>query len=259
MIAPGSPPDLISPTAVRRNHRTSGSAAFSLSGRWRKPAAGSVKYYGWRGCLTWVSPAPSAAVNSALLDWARTHDAMIIEDDYDAEFRYDRDPFGALQGLGPGHVAYAGSASKSLAPGLRIGWLCCPPGLAGQVTEAKRAGDLGAPVPEQLALADLMTSGRFDRHLRRCRTRYRSRRDALATALRQHAPRWPGSPPTCTRSPSCQRTPANRTSTPRRDTPLGRPLPARCLPRDACPACPRPGRRQGCLFRVCVRTTGRSR
>jgi GntR family transcriptional regulator / MocR family aminotransferase len=109
------------------------------------------------------------------------------EDDYDAEFRYDRDPVGALQGLAPDHVIYAGSASKSLAPGLRIGWLCCPPGLAGQVTEAKRAEDLGAPILDQLALADLMNSGRFDRHLRRCRARYRSRRDALAAALGQHA------------------------------------------------------------------------
>jgi len=124
----------------------------------------------------------------ALLDWARKHGAVIIEDDYDAEFRYDRDPVGALQGLAPEHVIYAGSASKSLAPGLRIGWLCCPPGLAAQITEAKRAEDLGAPILEQLTLAHLMNSGRFDRHLRRCRARYRSRRDALAAALHQHAP-----------------------------------------------------------------------
>jgi GntR family transcriptional regulator/MocR family aminotransferase len=125
----------------------------------------------------------------ALLDWARDHGALIIEDDYDAEFRYDRDPVGALQGLAPGHVVYAGSASKSLAPGLRVGWLCCPPGLAAEITEAKRAEDLGAPVLDQLALADLIHSGRFDRHLRRCRARYRSRRDALAAALARHAPR----------------------------------------------------------------------
>jgi GntR family transcriptional regulator/MocR family aminotransferase len=123
----------------------------------------------------------------ALLDWAREQGGMVIEDDYDAEFRYDRDPVGALQGLAPDHVIYAGSASKSLAPGLRIGWLCCPPGLASQATEAKRAEDLGAPILDQLALADLMNSGRFDRHLRRCRAQYRSRRDALAAALHQHA------------------------------------------------------------------------
>jgi GntR family transcriptional regulator/MocR family aminotransferase len=124
----------------------------------------------------------------ALLDWARENGALIIEDDYDAEFRYDRDPVGALQQLAPDTVVYAGSASKSLAPGLRIGWLCCPPGLAAQITEAKRAEDLGAPVIEQLALAGLLNTGRFDRHLRQVRRRYRSRRDALAAALRQHAP-----------------------------------------------------------------------
>lgn len=123
-----------------------------------------------------------------LLDWAHDHGAVVIEDDYDAEFRYDRDPVGALQGLAPDRVVYAGSASKSLAPGLRIGWLCCPPDLAAQVTDAKRAEDLGAPVLDQLALAGLIDSGRLDRHLRRCRTRYRSRRDALTAALGQHAP-----------------------------------------------------------------------
>lgn len=136
---------------------------------------------------------PSGAVMApprrlALLEWARRRGALVLEDDYDAEFRYDREPVGALQGLAPDLVLYAGSLSKALAPGLRIGWLLCPPNLVEELTEAKRLEDLGAPIVEQLALADYLASGRFDRHLRRVRVRYRRRRTALHEALRRYAP-----------------------------------------------------------------------
>ena len=106
----------------------------------------------------------------------------MIEDDYDGEFRYDRQPAGALQGLDPEHVVYAGTASKTLAPGLRLAWLVLPRALVEPVLEAKaRAG--GTAVLEQLALAELIGSGAYDRHVRRMRTRYRRRRDALLALL----------------------------------------------------------------------------
>lgn len=129
------------------------------------------------------------ARRQALLTWAAEHDATIIEDDYDAEFRYDREPVGALQGLGPDRVAGAGSVSKSLAPGLRLGWVLCPPGLADEVAAEKEREDHGSPMLEQLALATLIRSGRYDRHLRRMRAVYARRRDVLVRALERHAPR----------------------------------------------------------------------
>jgi GntR family transcriptional regulator/MocR family aminotransferase len=125
----------------------------------------------------------------ALVAWANEGGGTIIEDDYDAEFRYDRDPVGALQGLAPDRVALIGSVSKSLAPALRLGWVVCPPALLGSVTEDKRLSDRGSPALEQLALAALIESGRFDRHLRHMRTAYASRRDTLVAALAEHAPR----------------------------------------------------------------------
>jgi GntR family transcriptional regulator / MocR family aminotransferase len=124
----------------------------------------------------------------ALRDWARESGGLIFEDDYDAELRYDRQPIGALQGLSPDTVIYCGSASKALGAGLRIGWLVCPPGWIDEVAEEKRAEDLGAPILDQLALASLLASGRFDRHLRQVRGRYQARRDALAGSLAQLAP-----------------------------------------------------------------------
>jgi len=117
---------------------------------------------------------------AALLAWARTTGGTIVEDDYDAEYRYDREPVGALQGLAPDHVIYAGSASKTLAPALRLGWLVLPAGLAEAV--AARAAR-GTSIMEQLALAALIERGDLDRHLRRSRRRYRARRDALVGAL----------------------------------------------------------------------------
>ncbi|HEX5827039.1 MAG TPA: PLP-dependent aminotransferase family protein [Candidatus Limnocylindrales bacterium] len=125
---------------------------------------------------------------AALLAWAVRHDALIVEDDYDAEFRYDREPIGALQGLQPDHVVYAGSASKTLAPGLRLGWLAAPPSLVDPLTEAKQAADMGSSALDQLALADFIERGDLDRYLRRMRPIYRARRDALLAALATHHP-----------------------------------------------------------------------
>ena len=125
---------------------------------------------------------------AALLAWAEDRGALIVEDDYDGEFRYDRAPVGALQGLAPGLVAYTGSVSKSLAPGLRLGWLVPPAGLLDDLVEAKRMADLGCPVPDQAALADFIRTGRYDRHLRRCQRAYRDRRDVLRAALSRHLP-----------------------------------------------------------------------
>jgi GntR family transcriptional regulator / MocR family aminotransferase len=125
---------------------------------------------------------------AALAEWAGDADAIVIEDDYDAEYRYDRAPVGALQGLAPDRVAYAGSVSKTLAPALRLGWLIAPEPLAGGIAAAKAADDLGTPVLEQLALAEFLERGELDRHLRRTRATYRARRDALVAALARHMP-----------------------------------------------------------------------
>lgn len=119
---------------------------------------------------------------------AATRGAYLIEDDYDGEFRYDRHPVGALQALAPEQVIYAGSASKSLAPGLRLGWLALPADLIDAVIEAKRRADRGSEVMSQLALAQLIESGALDRHVRRMRRRYRDRRDRLVETLNRHAP-----------------------------------------------------------------------
>ncbi|WP_214412809.1 MocR-like pyridoxine biosynthesis transcription factor PdxR [Sphaerisporangium fuscum] len=124
----------------------------------------------------------------ALIDWAGRRDAIVIEDDYDAEFRYDREPVGALQGLAADRVISLGTVSKSLAPALRIGWMLCPPALCEQIAAHKRLDDRGSPTLEQLALARLIESGRFDRHLRRMRATYAGRRAALLGALAEHAP-----------------------------------------------------------------------
>ena len=136
---------------------------------------------------------PTGVVLSAerrlrLVEWAGACDGTIIEDDYDAEFRYDRDPVGALQGLAADRVAAIGTVSKSLAPSLRLGWVVCPPALADAVAREKTSHDRGSPVLDQLALATLMESGRFDRHLRRMRASYARRRAALVAALASHAP-----------------------------------------------------------------------
>jgi GntR family transcriptional regulator / MocR family aminotransferase len=130
----------------------------------------------------------SAPSRAAVVRWARERTALIVEDDYDAEYRYDRAPIGALQGLAPERVVYAGTASKTLAPGLRLGWLVLPPQLVDRVAEAKTLADRGSPVLDQLAFADFLDRGEFDRHLRRMRPVYRRRRDALLAALRAELP-----------------------------------------------------------------------
>jgi GntR family transcriptional regulator/MocR family aminotransferase len=128
------------------------------------------------------------ARRAALIDWARRASALIIEDDYDAEFRYDREPVGCLQGLAPDVVALVGSVSKALAPALRLGWLTTPPGWRDDLARAKEAADRGGPVVEQLAFARLLASGGYDRHLRRVRRAARARRDAVVAAVRRHLP-----------------------------------------------------------------------
>jgi GntR family transcriptional regulator/MocR family aminotransferase len=125
---------------------------------------------------------------AALLTWAEEVDGLVVEDDYDAEYRFDRGPVGALQGLAPERVVYAGSASKSFAHGLRLGWLVLPERLATPVAFERLAADGGGPVLEQLALADLVDRGDLDRHLRRTRRDYRRRRAALLAALAEHLP-----------------------------------------------------------------------
>ncbi|GAA1653483.1 PLP-dependent aminotransferase family protein [Nonomuraea maheshkhaliensis] len=126
----------------------------------------------------------SAAARAEVIRWARRRDAIVIEDDYDAEYRYDRSPVGAMQGLAPDHVVYCGTASKTLAPGLRLGWLVLPAHLVADVASAKLLADRGSAVIDQLTFADFLGRGEFDRHLRRMRPVYRRRRDALLDALR---------------------------------------------------------------------------
>jgi GntR family transcriptional regulator/MocR family aminotransferase len=123
-----------------------------------------------------------------LIAWARERGGVIIEDDYDAEFRYDRDPVGSLQGLAPDCVVSLGTVSKSLAPTLRLGWIVAPGRLLGALAHGKHLADRGSPGLDQLALATLIESGRYDRHLRRVRAEYAARRETLVAALTEHAP-----------------------------------------------------------------------
>jgi GntR family transcriptional regulator / MocR family aminotransferase len=130
----------------------------------------------------------SPARRHALTDWARRGGGYVIEDDYDSEFRYDKEPVGALQGLAPDRVFLLGTASKALAPAVRLGWVHAPARLASAVAEEKEMSDRGSCTLDQLALATLLTTGRYDRHLRRMRTVYAARRAALTDAFARHAP-----------------------------------------------------------------------
>ncbi len=125
---------------------------------------------------------------AAVVDWATRVGGLVVEDDYDGEFRYDRQPVGALQGLAPEHVVYCGTSSKSLAPALRLAWLVLPEHLVGEVVALRRTGEWSVGLLEQLTLAEFITSGAYDRHLRAMRLRYRRRRDQLVSALAEHAP-----------------------------------------------------------------------
>jgi GntR family transcriptional regulator/MocR family aminotransferase len=131
----------------------------------------------------------SPARRQALTDWARRGGGYVLEDDYDSEFRYDKEPVGALQGLSPDRVFLLGTASKALAPAVRLGWVHAPAALAATVAEEKEMSDRGSCTLDQLALAALLTTGRYDRHLRRMRTVYAARRAALTDAFTRHAPR----------------------------------------------------------------------
>jgi GntR family transcriptional regulator / MocR family aminotransferase len=120
---------------------------------------------------------------TVVLDWAHRTGGYLLEDDYDGEFRYDRQPIGAVQGLNPDHVAYLGSASKSLSPVLRIGWMALPEDLIDPVVAAAGGQQFYVNGIIQLTMADFIISGNYDKHIRRMRTRYRRRRDALVEAL----------------------------------------------------------------------------
>jgi GntR family transcriptional regulator/MocR family aminotransferase len=130
----------------------------------------------------------AAARRHALVEWASRHDGYIVEDDYDSEFRYDREPVGVLQGIAPDRVFTLGTVSKSLAPAVRLGWVLAPPALSAAVAEEKLLSDRGTSGLDQLALAALIRSGRYDRHLRKMRGVYARRRTALIGALERHAP-----------------------------------------------------------------------
>jgi GntR family transcriptional regulator/MocR family aminotransferase len=144
-----------------------------------------------------VTPAhqfPTGAVmapgrRATLIEWAARTGGLIIEDDYDAEFRYDRTPVGAVQGLDPRRVAHVGTTSKAFAPGLRLGWISAPADLAGDLQARKSAADSGSPAIDQLALASLLTAGEYERHIVRARHAYRRRRDLLLHALTARFPR----------------------------------------------------------------------
>jgi GntR family transcriptional regulator/MocR family aminotransferase len=125
----------------------------------------------------------------ALVEWAAARRSLVIEDDYDAEFRYDRTPVGAVQGLDPGRVAHVGTASKTLVPGVRLGWISLPADLVDDVRVGKTLADGGSPAVDQLALADLLSTGEYERHVVRARHEYQRRRDRLVRALSAKLPR----------------------------------------------------------------------
>jgi GntR family transcriptional regulator/MocR family aminotransferase len=130
----------------------------------------------------------SAERRTAAVRWAANSGATIIEDDYDGEFRYDSHAVGALQALAPDQVVYAGTASKSLAPGLRLAWLVLPAHLVDRVAAAKRLADFQTGVLDQLTLAEFIQSGQYDRHIRKSRLAYRHRRDRLVDAIQRRVP-----------------------------------------------------------------------
>jgi GntR family transcriptional regulator/MocR family aminotransferase len=123
-----------------------------------------------------------------LITWAQANNTVIIEDDYDAEFRYDREPVRALQGLAPEHVVQLGTVSKTLVPALRLGWLVVPHHLADEAERTKRLLDDFSPALDQLTLAEFLIRGDYDRHVRRARSVYRGRRDRLLAALAKQLP-----------------------------------------------------------------------
>jgi GntR family transcriptional regulator/MocR family aminotransferase len=142
-----------------------------------------------------VTPAhqfPTGAVlaperRAELIQWAG-EDRLIVEDDYDSEYRYDRVAVGALQGLAPERIAHIGSVSKRLAPGMRLGWMLLPSWLTWELTAAKTIEDGGSEIVGQLALSDFIARGELDRHVRRTRLRYERRREALLGSVERWLP-----------------------------------------------------------------------
>lgn len=130
----------------------------------------------------------SSSRREQLLLWARASGALLVEDDYDGEFRFDRKPVGALQALSADHVAYVGTTSKTLAPAVRLGWIAAPRELVPALSNHKFLADHGSPALEQLALATMIESTEYDRHLRRVRSRYASLRQALVDAVERRCP-----------------------------------------------------------------------
>jgi GntR family transcriptional regulator/MocR family aminotransferase len=130
----------------------------------------------------------SPSRRAELIAWARRRGALIVEDDYDAEYRYDREPIASLQGLAPDCVAYVGSVSKTLAPGLRLGWLLAPSHLVGELRVQHAITRAMPSVLTQAAYASLLERGEIDRHLRRTRRRYHARRNVLIEALERWLP-----------------------------------------------------------------------
>jgi len=130
----------------------------------------------------------SGARRRQLIAWSSANRALLIEDDYDSEFRYDREPVRALQGLAPENVALLGTVSKTLAPALRLGWIVVPAHLVDEAVRTKRLLDDFSPALDQLTLAELLTRGHYDRHVRHARGIYRARRDRLLSALAKHLP-----------------------------------------------------------------------
>jgi GntR family transcriptional regulator / MocR family aminotransferase len=125
---------------------------------------------------------------AAVVDWARRTGGVIIEDDYDGEFRYDRGPVGALHGIDPEHVIYMGTASKSLAPGLRLGWLVLPNRLVDAVGRQRIEFEETSGFVDQLAMAEFIVSGSYDRHIRSMRAQYRRRREQVVAAVAETSP-----------------------------------------------------------------------
>ncbi|MFS0898542.1 PLP-dependent aminotransferase family protein [Mycolicibacterium litorale] len=125
---------------------------------------------------------------ASVIDWARRTGGVVIEDDYDGEFRYDRTPVGALHGVDPDRVGYLGTVSKTLAPGLRLGWLVLPHRLTEAVIRQKGETEATCGFLEQLAMAEFLRAGGYDRHIRTMRAQYRRRREHLLAALARSSP-----------------------------------------------------------------------
>jgi|HubBroStandDraft_5_1064220.scaffolds.fasta_scaffold31044_3 GntR family transcriptional regulator/MocR family aminotransferase len=201
--------ELLSQVLAAAGARELAIESFGHSGHWRIATAGGLQLRPLEvdelGAVTTalssegavlLTPAHQFPLGAALhprrrraaVEWAASTGGLVIEDDYDGEFRYDRQAVGALQALAPEHVVYAGTASKSLAPGLRLGWLVLPARLVDDVVSAKLAVNRLSSSLDQLTLAEFIDSGGYDRHVRRVRLGYRQRRDRLTGELARRAP-----------------------------------------------------------------------